>query len=342
MRIGIISEVYGGITTPPQKYGGIAASCHDLSEELVRRGHDVRLFAIEGSETSGHLVTVPAGDAQYSIYPNTFPPYVGAAKGHIGWADVWVDGSHHKRFARWCLEHRPDVNVLCPSWNPNAEDLPQNPVFQSPHMYAAITGVDKPGNGVPCFWFGIPLEKYWPNYNEPVRPPVSINVLSEHKGTDLLLAAAAKYRFDVHLYGGVEEAFYRKNRRLFGLPNIHFFGETGIERFQILQESEMSITLSIWPEPGSRVTLESLALGCPCLVTAAGCLPHYITDGVNGAVVGRDPESISAGIHRILNGGREMRRAARETAESMFSMQTCANNYERLFERIRDGERWMI
>ncbi|NIQ88680.1 MAG: glycosyltransferase family 4 protein [Deltaproteobacteria bacterium] len=342
MRIGIISEMYGGITTPPQKYGGIAASCHDLSEELVRRGHDVYLFAIHGSRASGTLVEVTAGDAQYSIYPDVLPPYVTAALSYKDSIDVWLDGSHHKRFARVCLEQFPEVNIICPSWNPNREDLPQNPMFQSPHMYKAITGEENPNNGIPWFWFGIPLEQYWPNYNEPELPPVSINVLSEHKGTDLLLAAAAKFGFEVHLYGGVQDKFHKRIRRYLGRPNIRHFGETAMERIQILQKSAMSITLSIWPEPGSRVTLESLALGCPCLVTESGCLPYYIEDGVNGAIVGREPEDIYEGVKRIIAGGRDMRRCARETAEDMFSMQRCVNNFERLFERVMDGERWMI
>jgi len=341
MRIGIISEVYGGITTPPQGYGGIAAGVSDITEEFVRRGHRVWLFAIRGSKTAGTLVEVDAGDSAFITHPDAVPPYVTEAKKYMRLIDVWIDGSHHKRFARMCLERHPEINIICPSWNPNLEDLPQNPFFQSPHMYAAITGEDKP-NDIPWFWWGIPFDRYEPCYDEPTGPLVSINVLAEYKGTDLLLAAAAEHGFEVHLYGNTAPNFHSRIRRFLTYPNVKYFGEIGMDRIGILQKSVASATLSIWPEPGSLVSLESLALGCPCVVTNSGCLPYYIKDGVNGVIVGRDPDSIAAGVQRVIDGGREMRRCARETAEDMFSLQRCVNNIERVFERVMDGERWMI
>jgi glycosyltransferase involved in cell wall biosynthesis len=341
LNIGLISETYGCITTPPVMYGGIAATMHDLAEEFVKRGHSVRLFAIAGSHTSGDLVVVPAGDAQYDLYPDLLPPYVAEAKRYIVSTDVWIDGSHHKRFARWCLENRPEVNVICPSWNPNAVDLPQNPVFQSPHIYKVATGKEG-GEHIPWFWFGIPLENYQPA-SEWSEHAVSVNVIAEHKGTDLLVAAAAKYHFPLHLYGPVDGLFFkRKIRQYMPATNVRFMGECGPERIDIIRNAAMSCTLSVWPEPGSRVTLESLALGCPCMVTAAGALPYYIQDGVNGAIVGRDPESIYAGYLRILDGGAAMRHAARETALEMFSMRKLGDNLERCFARLMDGERWFL
>lgn len=342
MNIGMISEVYGGITTPPQFYGGIGRSVHDITEELVKRGHNVRLFAIEGSRTSGELFVVPAGDAPLYLL-DTMPPYVEYAKKHIGWADVWLDGSHHKRFAWWCLENRPEVNIICPSWNPNAIDLPQNPVLQSPHMYEVITG-EKGGEHVPWFWFAVPQERYEPiDYAVwPLERPVSINVLSEHKGTDLLVEAAAKHGFPVDLYGPMDVAFFNKKIRRNLRDNIRIMGEIGPERIQILRKSAMSFTLSIWPEPGSLVTIESLTLGCPCVATASGCLKHYIADGVNGAIVERDPDSIFEGYERVLNGGRKMRKAAREMALDMFSMNKFMDNLESVFSRVMDGDRWSL
>src|SRR5438067_1428023 len=41
---------------PPPAYGGTERVIHTLTEELVRRGHDVTLFASGDSETSARLV----------------------------------------------------------------------------------------------------------------------------------------------------------------------------------------------------------------------------------------------------------------------------------------------
>ena len=43
-------------TVPPSAYGGTERIIHTLTEELVRRGHDVTLFAAGGSQTSARLV----------------------------------------------------------------------------------------------------------------------------------------------------------------------------------------------------------------------------------------------------------------------------------------------
>ena len=43
---------------PPKKYGGTERVIHALTEELVRRGHEVTLFASGNSETSARLVSV--------------------------------------------------------------------------------------------------------------------------------------------------------------------------------------------------------------------------------------------------------------------------------------------
>src|SRR4030042_269005 len=42
--------------TPPKRYGGIERVVHYLTEELVKRGHDVTLFASGDSETRAKLV----------------------------------------------------------------------------------------------------------------------------------------------------------------------------------------------------------------------------------------------------------------------------------------------
>ena len=43
---------------PPKKYGGTERVVHALTEELVRRGHEVTLFASGDSETTARLESV--------------------------------------------------------------------------------------------------------------------------------------------------------------------------------------------------------------------------------------------------------------------------------------------
>jgi glycosyltransferase involved in cell wall biosynthesis len=52
-----IAQLAGPVeTVPPEKYGGSERVISTLTEELVRRGHSVTLFASGDSSTSGRLV----------------------------------------------------------------------------------------------------------------------------------------------------------------------------------------------------------------------------------------------------------------------------------------------
>src|SRR5437879_7239902 len=56
MRIAQVAPLYEPV--PPRLYGGTERVVSYLTEELVRRGHDVTLFASGDSQTAAHLVAV--------------------------------------------------------------------------------------------------------------------------------------------------------------------------------------------------------------------------------------------------------------------------------------------
>src|SRR2546429_7034208 len=54
MKIAQVAPLYESV--PPKLYGGTERVVSYLTEELVRQGHDVTLFASGDSETKAHLV----------------------------------------------------------------------------------------------------------------------------------------------------------------------------------------------------------------------------------------------------------------------------------------------
>src|SRR5438105_205029 len=92
MRILQLAPVWE--TVPPPAYGGTEAVVHDLTEELVRRGHDVTLFASGDSKTSAvlrstcphSLRTAYAGDLA-QLYPHDWL-HVSTALRHAGEFDI--------------------------------------------------------------------------------------------------------------------------------------------------------------------------------------------------------------------------------------------------------------
>jgi glycosyltransferase involved in cell wall biosynthesis len=56
MRIAQVAPPFERV--PPSGYGGTERVVHTLTEELVRRGHEVTLFASGDSQTSARLVPI--------------------------------------------------------------------------------------------------------------------------------------------------------------------------------------------------------------------------------------------------------------------------------------------
>jgi glycosyltransferase involved in cell wall biosynthesis len=336
MRIGLISEMYGG-TTPPSGYGGISGSVYDLTCEFVRRGHDVTLFATPGSYADGARVIIcqPGDNPSHTT---ELAPYAVEALKHLGEIDVWIDGSHHKHFAWHCYYTHPDVNVLCPSWNPNASDLPQNTVVQSPAM---IEGIGTKPKDTPWFFAGLPLNEYEPCYDIGGRG-LAIHVMASYKGIDVLAQSAATHKFPLDLYGHIpHQAWFDQAVRPYvdKCPNIVYHGPCGIERKEYMARASAFFLIARWWEPGSRAVMEAVACGCPLVLTKAGTLKHYLGGG-GGVYVEDHPDSIYRGYLKIVNGGAALRRRARQVAEELFDVATYAANWEKVFERVMEGDRW--
>src|SRR6204780_794541 len=56
MRIAQVAPLFESV--PPRRYGGTERAVSWLTEELVRQGHEVTLFASGDSQTAAHLVPV--------------------------------------------------------------------------------------------------------------------------------------------------------------------------------------------------------------------------------------------------------------------------------------------
>src|ERR1700747_2314869 len=57
MSIAQVAPLFTSV--PPTEYGGTERIVHTLTEELVKRGHDVTLFATHGSKTRAELHPPP-------------------------------------------------------------------------------------------------------------------------------------------------------------------------------------------------------------------------------------------------------------------------------------------
>jgi glycosyltransferase involved in cell wall biosynthesis len=73
------------------------------------------------------------------------------------------------------------------------------------------------------------------------------------------------------------------------------------ELFRLYAMADVVVVPSIWPEPLSRVLLESAAFGKPCVATDVGGTREVVAHGETGLLVPRDePEALAAAIVALL------------------------------------------
>jgi glycosyltransferase involved in cell wall biosynthesis len=97
----------------------------------------------------------------------------------------------------------------------------------------------------------------------------------------------------------------------------------------------------LWPEPFGLVVVESLLSGTPVLASRVGSLPELIPDGAGvGELISPDDEAAWVeAIGRVKLKNTWKKDVCRKWAEENFHFQKMSEGYEKIYVRIREGER---
>ncbi|UCD07051.1 MAG: glycosyltransferase family 4 protein [Candidatus Aenigmatarchaeota archaeon] len=79
------------------------------------------------------------------------------------------------------------------------------------------------------------------------------------------------------------------------------------QAMEIYKASDVVCSTSVWPEPLSRVIIEALSVGTPCIATNVGGSGEIIDDGINGFLI--EPENVNelVGKVKVLLSDKKMR-----------------------------------
>lgn len=173
---------------------------------------------------------------------------------------------------------------------------------------------------------------------------VCVGRLVSHKRVDIQLDALSRspaVRLDV-IGDGPEEAALRKRVTTLGIEDrVHFHGAVSHEQvLQALRDSDVLLLTSSY-EGLPHVVLEALAVGTPVLTTAAGGTDEAVIDGLNGMVVGPDPDELAEalghlGDHSVLT---ELTEGAHRTGSRWRFDRTASMTQSVLRETTGEGDR---
>jgi glycosyltransferase involved in cell wall biosynthesis len=346
LKIAQVAPLYERV--PPRLYGGTERVVSYLTDELVRRGHDVTLFASGDSTTKANLVAaVPSAlrlaAADDSAAAAAHAIQLGQVIERVHEFDVIHCHVDYPAFPVGRAAPTPVVHTLH-----GRLDLPHlRPVFAhfpDAHVVSISDAQRRPLSDLPVRWVatvyhGLPLDRY-PYAARGGEYLAFLGRISPEKRLDLAIAVARRVGIPLRVAAKVDTAdrayFEREIRPLLDDPLVEFIGEIGDGDKGAFLGGAMALLFPIdWPEPFGLVMIEAMACGTPVIARPCGSVPEVMAPGRTGFVVDTVDEMVEA-VKRIDVIDRA---ACRRWVEQHFSVERMVDRYETVYRYVLASSR---
>jgi glycosyltransferase involved in cell wall biosynthesis len=340
MRIAQVAPLYESV--PPTLYGATERIVSYLTEELVRQGHQVTLFASGDSRTSAELVPV---------HPRGL------------WRDpsVWETLAHHVRQLELVMQNADRFDVVHfhgdPLHYPVARRLPcphlttlhglllpvdHGPLFQEFAEAPLVSISDDQRRPLPwanwqaTVYHGLPADLF--TFRD--RPGAYLAFLGRiapekrlDRAIEIAHGSGMKLKIAAKVGQGERDYFRQQIEPLLREARsfVEYLGEIGgRDKDEFLGNAHALLFPIDWPEPFGLVMVEALACGTPVIAFNRGAVPEVLDDGVNGFIVDSVAEAVQA-VGRIPELSR---RECRRTFERRFTAARMARDYLDVYQRL--------
>jgi glycosyltransferase involved in cell wall biosynthesis len=342
MRIAQVAPLYESV--PPPGYGGTERVVSWLTEELVRRGHEVTLFASGDSQTSAQLIAGSASALRTSSIARDplanhylMLEQVRKLSGEFDVIHFHTDYVHFPMTRQSRFAHVTTLHGRL--------DLPDLPALYAEFAEVPVVSISRaqrrplPGaNWVGNVYHGLP-ENSLTFHEKDGEYLAFIGRISPEKRPDRAIriaeAAGMKLRIAAKVDKADREYFDTLIKPLLAKPHVEYIGEIGdADKSEFLGNAYACLAPIDWPEPFGLNMIEAMACGTPIIAFRHGSVPEIVEDGVNGFIVESVQEAIAA-VHRVP----ELSRAScRDIFERRFTAQRMAGDYLKAYaQQIRMG-----
>ncbi|EQA98542.1 glycosyl transferase [Sphingobium baderi LL03] len=340
MKIAQIAPLAESV--PPKLYGGTERIVSYLTEELVRQGHDVTLFASGDSQTSAELV--PVTEMALRLNPKIIDPipyHMMLLESVMRRADEF-DALHfhidilHMPMVRDCLDRT--VTTLH-----GRLDLPDLPVFYRAFPHHPLVSISDhqrapmpPVNWARTIHHGLPADLLPPRLGAGAGYLAFLGRISPEKRPDRAIRIAARSGLPLRIAAKIDtvDRLYWETEiapLLDRYPNVSFIGEINErQKAEFLGQASALLFPIDWPEPFGLVMIEAMACATPVIAFRCGSVPEIIDEGVSGFIVESEDEAVAA-IARLKDIDRRRVRAA---FDARFTAERMARDYISLYRGL--------
>jgi glycosyltransferase involved in cell wall biosynthesis len=341
MRIAMIAPLE--MRVPPVGYGGTELVVSLLTEELVRRGHNVTLFASGDSETSAHLV--PGSE--------TFLRGTNRVSQVLSLLNVLT-----------CIESADDFDIIhnhtCPEGLALA-GIAGTPMLSTLHggmtgdwllllqqyrgwyntiSHSAQSLLPKKARFTGVVYNGIDHQTYPFNDSPRDSTLLFLSRISREKGTHLAIEVARRLDRPLIIAGNVHEVdaeyFEKEVEPLIDGRLIRYVGEAGyLAKRELLANASCLLAPITWDEPFGLFMAESMACGTPVVALRRGAAPELISHGETGFVV----ETVDEMVRMVPRVSEISPYACRARVTELFSVERMTTSYLAAYRNVIEASR---
>jgi len=343
MRIAQVAPLCESV--PPKLYGGTERVVAYLTDECVRRGHEVTLFASGDSVTDARLR--PACRRALRLEG---AKVIDPLAHHIGMIEMVAREAYsfdivhfHIDYLHFPVTRRQRITAVTTMHG--RLDIPDvHPVhreFAEMHLVSVSDAQRRPmpwANWAGTVYHGVPENLYQLRI-QPGTYLAFLGRISPEKRVDRAIEIARRTGIPLKIAAKVdvvdEEYFESQIRGLLDDSLIEYLGEIGDEEKSEFLGGACALLFPVdWPEPFGLVMIEALACGTPVIAYRAGSVPEIIEEGRTGYIVETLDQAVSA-VRRI---DALDRRTCRRVFEERFSAGRMCADYLALYRTICDHE----
>ncbi|NJN87956.1 MAG: glycosyltransferase family 4 protein [Leptolyngbyaceae cyanobacterium SL_7_1] len=339
MRIAQIAPLWERV--PPPTYGGTELVVSLLTDELVKRGHEVTLFASGDSISLAnlefvhpHALRLDQSVKEHGIYEMLQLSQVfeqadqfDVIHSHVGCAAMPYAG----------LVKTPLVHTLHGIFTPDNEKMF---VRARKQPFVSISDAQREPrlglNYVATVYNGVAVDsyKFYPQPDEPAYLTF-LGRISPEKGTHLAIEIAKRIGMPLKIAGKVDvvdvDYYESEIKPHIDGEQIQYLGEANhVQKNDLMGRAVATLFPITWREPFGLVMIESMASGTPVIAMEMGSTKEVIAHGKTGFLCHSVEECVEAFSHiETID-----RAVCREHVVANFSVLRMVDGYETVYEKL--------